>query len=253
MTIENNQRIRLLLAYDEFYDKVRNWFIDLMLSQRENWEDLYIEKFDLNKRNIWQQKRMNGKTFKNLIELIDLSYFIRNNKELFPHFERKTLNKFPTWLIELQELRNSVSHYQDDLSEDEFIRVFSNMKVFAKAIGEKKLYENINNIQNGKTHKVKNKNPEVYLPVTKGKYLPLQKYFDKEMRKVIKLTIREIEDILNDKLPPSAFIHQPWWGNDKSMKTHPQKRTWVTNSYKVVDKNLDFENHSGYIVFEKAS
>ena len=33
--------------------------------------------------------------------------------------------------------------------------------------------------------------------------------------KLIVLSFEQIEEIIGDKLPDSATVHRPWWGNEK--------------------------------------
>ncbi len=51
-----------------------------------------------------------------------------------------------------------------------------------------------------------------------GKYDPLAAYLAKiQKKKGIRLTFREIESILGDKLPPSAHKYQGWWGGNSAV------------------------------------
>lgn len=43
------------------------------------------------------------------------------------------------------------------------------------------------------------------------KYDPLYEYLKKSGRLNLRLTFAEIEKILNDKLPASAYMHKQWW------------------------------------------
>jgi hypothetical protein len=48
-----------------------------------------------------------------------------------------------------------------------------------------------------------------------GKYAPLEHYLRDlpVTRKEATLSFEQIERILNDKLPPSAYQYQAWWAN----------------------------------------
>jgi hypothetical protein len=52
--------------------------------------------------------------------------------------------------------------------------------------------------------------------VVAGKYTPLEKYLRDlpEGQREITLRFEQIERILNDKLPPSAYEYWAWWANE---------------------------------------
>jgi hypothetical protein len=60
-----------------------------------------------------------------------------------------------------------------------------------------------------------------------GKYTPLEHYlYDlPELQKEVTLSFEQIERILNDKLPPSAYQYQAWWANEKE-GNHVNARAW---------------------------
>ena len=47
-------------------------------------------------------------------------------------------------------------------------------------------------------------------------YDPLREYLKRLSVSMIPMTFREIEGLLKDKLPPSAYKHRPWWSNNPS-------------------------------------
>lgn len=78
-----------------------------------------------------------------------------------------------------------------------------------------------------------------------GKYIPLEKYLMTVSMIEIKLTFSEIESILKDKLPASAYKYKEWWGNTERSQKHAV--TWLHAGYKI--KEVDFGN---YVIFIKA-
>jgi len=56
-----------------------------------------------------------------------------------------------------------------------------------------------------------------------GKYLPLKKYLATLNDNIIKLTFEEIENILGEKLPNSAYTHSAWWSDGG----HDHSRAWT--------------------------
>jgi len=47
----------------------------------------------------------------------------------------------------------------------------------------------------------------------------------------LKLSLNQIEDIINDKLPTSAYKHRAWWANDDI--SHPQSKQWLDAGWRV--------------------
>ncbi len=53
----------------------------------------------------------------------------------------------------------------------------------------------------------------------------------------LRIGFDEIEEILQDSLPPSAKTHRSWWDNDYS--THVQSLAWLNSGWLVDDADLD--------------
>ena len=62
-----------------------------------------------------------------------------------------------------------------------------------------------------------------------GKYDPLFRYLSTCHDKQISLSYTQIEDILSDKLPKSAYMYNAWWGNN----SHEYSKSWIDAGYKV--------------------
>lgn len=77
-----------------------------------------------------------------------------------------------------------------------------------------------------------------------GRYVPLEQYLMTMSMNEIKLTFSEIESILKDKLPASAYKYPAWWGNTVQSQKHAV--TWLNAGYKI--KEVDFGN---YVIFIK--
>ena len=73
-----------------------------------------------------------------------------------------------------------------------------------------------------------------------GKYTPLEKYLSglPELIIEITLTFKQIENILADKLPSSAYEYQQWWESEKE-GNHVNTRAWINAGWKV--KSVDFK------------
>ncbi len=62
-----------------------------------------------------------------------------------------------------------------------------------------------------------------------GKYDPLLRYLKQSSKSQNILTYAEIERILTEKLPDSAYKYKQWWDNN----SHVQSNAWRDAGYKV--------------------
>ena len=81
-----------------------------------------------------------------------------------------------------------------------------------------------------------------------SKYEPLREYMEGQTNNRFILQMEEIEQIIGEKLPPSARSHAAWWSNGMTHH-HPQCRAWMDNGYRSV--NVKDTLRKGYIEFEK--
>ena len=67
-----------------------------------------------------------------------------------------------------------------------------------------------------------------------NKYAPLEKYlyYRKRYDTVLLMPFTEIEEIINAKLPPSAYAKSAWWANDSS-GSHTHARAWINAGWRV--------------------
>jgi len=72
-----------------------------------------------------------------------------------------------------------------------------------------------------------------------GKYTPLEHYLRDlpEAQKETTLSFEQIERILNDKLPPSAYQYQAWWANEKE-GSHVEAYAWLNATWQVDTVNF---------------
>ena len=74
-----------------------------------------------------------------------------------------------------------------------------------------------------------------------GKYDPLADFLSSQGAEHVQLTFRRIEDIIGDRLPPSARKYPAWWANDI---THIHGRVWLEAGWKTESVNLGREDIS---------
>lgn len=79
-----------------------------------------------------------------------------------------------------------------------------------------------------------------------SKYSPLRRYLARrpEYTKYVTLTFTELEKMIEDKLPSSAFQNRHWWSNADSST---QARSWLYAGWNVRDVNLNDKT----VVFQK--
>lgn len=72
-----------------------------------------------------------------------------------------------------------------------------------------------------------------------GKYAPLEHYLrDLPLtQKEVSLSFEQVERILNDKLPASAYQYQAWWANQKE-GSHVEAFAWMDAGWLVDTVNF---------------
>ena len=76
----------------------------------------------------------------------------------------------------------------------------------------------------------------------KKKYIPLSDYLKQCSETDIVKTFYEIEEIIGDHLPASAWHHQSFWANN-SKGHHPQCKSWLDAGFEVVDAHKNTIEH----------
>ena len=73
-----------------------------------------------------------------------------------------------------------------------------------------------------------------------GKYTPLEIYLRNlpDSQREVTLDFEQIERILNDKLPSSAYEDQRWWEHETD-GNHVNTRAWANAGWKVDDVNFN--------------
>ena len=72
-----------------------------------------------------------------------------------------------------------------------------------------------------------------------SKYTPIKRYLagiPKETKEIT-LSFIQVEKIIKEKLPNSAFRYQEWWSNEES-GTHVQAHAWIAANWNVDTVNL---------------
>jgi len=76
-------------------------------------------------------------------------------------------------------------------------------------------------------------------PSRRDKYAPLREYLEYKAAhsRRVTLSFHEIEDILGQPLPRSAYDYQAWWANTRG-GPHVHARAWMESGYRVDSVNL---------------
>jgi hypothetical protein len=83
-------------------------------------------------------------------------------------------------------------------------------------------------------------------PRSVSKYDSLKRYlrFRAAFTDVIKLSFAEMDGVVGDNLPMSAFRNEKWWSNSS---TSVHARAWLDAGWRMREVNLD----EGYVIFQK--
>lgn len=73
-----------------------------------------------------------------------------------------------------------------------------------------------------------------------GKYTPFEQYFRDlpASQDEVTLTFEQIEQILNDSLPPLAYEYREWWANQKQ-GTYVETNAWMDAGWMVEIVNMN--------------
>ena len=73
----------------------------------------------------------------------------------------------------------------------------------------------------------------------RGKYAPLYRHLAALSMPEWQTTFAELEQILGFRLPDSAYIHRPWWSNQKDGGGHSHALAWLTAGWVTRAVNLE--------------
>lgn len=80
---------------------------------------------------------------------------------------------------------------------------------------------------------------EEELEANDSRYAPLAIWLQAQEEDSVTRTFKEIEDIIQDELPPSARQHRNWWANDTV--SHVQSAQWLEVGWRVSSVNMSTE------------
>ncbi|MGB3292353.1 MAG: DUF4268 domain-containing protein, partial [Phormidesmis sp.] len=82
-------------------------------------------------------------------------------------------------------------------------------------------------------------NPPEELEADDSRYAPLAIWLQQQETDRVTRTFKEIETIIDDELPPSAYNNRSWWANDSV--GHVQSKQWLDVDWRVSSVNMSAE------------
>ena len=85
-----------------------------------------------------------------------------------------------------------------------------------------------------------------------SKYAPIRDYLLLEQSNIaeIRLSFSEIEEIIQSRLPTSAFRRRSWWGNETNYTNRPQARAWMETDFRVASVNQ--KTKDAFVIFRRS-
>jgi hypothetical protein len=245
--IENEKPVGILTNYDMaqfFLDLTGDLLIveDIEISLRQSIQTIFPDHEALNSALIaefGESKGRPGEPNKDLESLSfgNLIYWITGD-ENWPKFRDVFHHKdlFFQLMDQVRQNRNQLAHFRGRLDP-----IQHDALTTAKEWLESR--PKLRNYQMTHLRKSDLKKAEVTRAgMRAGKYDPLRDYLENMKREgitTLQLEFQDIEELLDDELPESAFKHRAWWGNDYS--THVQATAWLSAGWLVDDVDLNKE------------
>jgi hypothetical protein len=80
-----------------------------------------------------------------------------------------------------------------------------------------------------------------------GKYEPLGQFLKKQKRDRIRMSFKEIEQLIGTKLPKSSKSHRAWWSNNPS--NNVMTKEWLAAGFETESVEIEAER----LVFRKSA
>lgn len=143
-----------------------------------------------------------------------------------------------TLLTEITKIRNTLAHFRDELTtgQREQLRwcaewFKNNPAILPETITEEPSEEVSSAVAVPETV------PLAELEIdTDSRYAKLALHLQEQTFDQVRLTFKEIEEIIASPLPQSAYEHRSWWANDS--KSHVQSQQWLDAGWRVSAINM---------------
>lgn len=143
-------------ALSVFIDAMRQFVVKVLSnnSHGEPWEGLFFSCLPPEKQSTWNKAIQTGAEPTNCIDYNNLVPFVngfRTELQSELHIDKPTTYNMQTWLKELQDVRNKVSHFTP-ITDFEYDRAFSNMMMVANTIKREDLKRELERLKNKATY-----------------------------------------------------------------------------------------------------
>lgn len=83
------------------------------------------------------------------------------------------------------------------------------------------------------------------------KYEALEQHLNSQerSRQEISLSFAEIESLIRQPLPPSAYTYREWWSNQTDVSNRPQAKAWIGAGFEV--DTVQQRGDSGVVRFRR--
>lgn len=142
------QQDNLFKAFGLFIEAFRPYVVALLNSEADDkWPAWFVESMYPQQRDNWNQGLRSGSSPESLIDYPHLKGFALKYKDLLRKDFGRDTNKLATRLETIYDVRNKLAHFQE-ISDDEFMETFINMKSIARSLEMNELEDALDILQN---------------------------------------------------------------------------------------------------------
>ena len=147
MALQQVQQDNLFKAFALFLEAFRPYVVEVISKEEgERWPARFIEALHPQQRENWNLGLRSGSTPESLIDYPHLKNFALKFRDLLREDFGRDINKLATRLETIYDIRNKLAHFQE-ISNDEYVETFINMKSIARAVRMDELEEELAGLQ----------------------------------------------------------------------------------------------------------
>lgn len=170
MAINQTQQDNLFKAFGLFIEAFRPYVVATLQKEAgDKWPAWFVEALYPTQRETWNMGLKAGTSPETLIDYPYLKSFTLKYKNLLRDDFGKDVNKLATWLETIYDTRNKLAHFQE-ISEDELIETFIQMKSIARSLEMDELETELTQLQEAK--QVKQASTATKAPINTQGLLP---------------------------------------------------------------------------------
>ena len=226
------QQDNLFKAFGLFIEAFRPYVVALLSSEADDkWPAWFVESMYPQQRDNWNQGLRSGSSPESLIDYPYLKGFALKYKDLLRKDFGRDTNKLATRLETIYDVRNKLAHFQE-ISDDEFMETFINMKSIARSLEMNELEEALDILQNVKENRSTEDKSTNSQTANSGSILPWFRVVTPHM------------DIKQGRLDESVFaanLAEVALGNGREIYSNPGvffSKTYFTAGLKNVAKTV---------------